>query len=286
MKNKDVFNSPEFKEFSDMLDKSMKACDKAPSMECPVCGNRMGMVMGLGTFDGYQCHGLDCVGIRLTHEDLIDAERFKYVCEEAKARHDAREEMRKRNGFIKGSYQVEIETISAPFECEYRISKDDLRKALCAGDSKWQKLWKAHYTAHIPAWCGTCRGYHLPTKEHPLHTLCGGIHAPMPKDIFFDYRGWKFSPPFICMGCGIEICFRQWAFSRSCGPCDVSNSKTRRLLYHKCFAGPHIKLPTWSEEENDIQESHFVNPSTRLDYPVLPEYKFAIPQRDGKRRKK
>jgi hypothetical protein len=269
---KDVFDSPEFKEFSRDFDAGMKACDKAPPMNCPVCGNRMGLVMGRGTFDGYQCSGWDCVGIRLTHEDLIDSERFKYACDEAKSRHTAREEMRKRNGFTKHSRLDgdEFESLAANFRKRHGLTKDEAPMALY-NDKALQSKWVTEYTAKTPAWCGTCHGYHLPTKEHPMHSLCGGLHAPMPKDIFFDYRGWKFTPPFICMGCGIEVCFRQWAFSRSCGSCDVSQSTTRRLLYRKCFSGPHVKLSTWSAKESDIEESLFVDPGKRLEYPILPK---------------
>lgn len=283
---KDVFESPEFQQFSRILDAGMEACDKAPPMNCPVCDNRMSMVMGRGTFNGYQCRGFSCVGIRLTHEDLIDAERFKIVCDEAKDRHVAREEMRKRNGFTAHHERndTEFETMAADFRKRHGLTKDKAPMALY-NDKALQQKWVKEYKSKTPQFCGTCRGYHIPTKEHPIHSLCDSLHAPMPKDIFFDYRGWKFTPPFICMGCGIEICFRQWAFSRSCGSCDVSQSKTRRLLYYKCFSGPHVKLSTWSAEENDIEEDHFVDPMKRLEYPILPQQKpfTPPPQRIRKR---
>lgn len=129
--------------------------------------------------------------------------------------------------------------------------------------------WQEEYKNSAVQWCGSCRGYHQPTKEHPFHALCESLHERIPADLFFDYRGWKFTAPFICMCCGIEICFRQWAFSRSCGPCDISDSKTHRVLYGKCFAGPHVKLETWKASDRDIPESHFVDPADRLEYPVM-----------------
>jgi hypothetical protein len=113
-----------------------------------------------------------------------------------------------------------------------------------------------------------CKREHAPTTEHPLCRFDKAfLHAPPPKDIYFDFKGWKFRPPFICMGCGIEVCFRQWAFSRSCGACDVGNSPTRRLLYGKCFTGPRELVD--SEAEYFIPESHFVEPTEREKYPVL-----------------
>lgn len=89
-----------------------------------------------------------------------------------------------------------------------------------------------------------------------------------------DFRGWRFYSPFYCMGCGIAVDARQWAFSRSCGPCDVSYSRTRRLLYGKCFAGRR-ELLTLCENANPddergfIPEDHFVDPSEREKYPVM-----------------
>jgi hypothetical protein len=122
-------------------------------------------------------------------------------------------------------------------------------------------------------YCADCHGYHLPTTEHPACRFCRfSIHKPPPEDICFDYRGWIFTPPFICMGCGIETCYRQWAFSRSCGPCDVSNSTTRRLLIGKCFAGPH----RLSSDRTDafIPADHFVDPSEREKYPPMRPMRF------------
>jgi hypothetical protein len=118
-------------------------------------------------------------------------------------------------------------------------------------------------------WCGTCVGYHPPTEEHPRCKLCHSMHAPMPEGIYFDYRGWKFTPPFICMGCGMEVCFRQWAYSRLCGPCDNGKSKTRRLTGGQCFVGPHVKLPTWDAAQHDLEESGFIDPVNRERYRPL-----------------
>jgi hypothetical protein len=71
-----------------------------------------------------------------------------------------------------------------------------------------------------------------------------------PEGIFFIYKGWRFTPPFHCMYCGVEVGYKQWAFSRSCGGCDVGNSNTAKLHLHQWTAGPH--------EVHDRNDSHFM----------------------------
>ena len=138
-------------------------------------------------------------------------------------------------------------------------------------------------------YCFTCR------KSHPISTKCpqcalSGVedgngrwhgphlHAPLPADAHLDFSGWRFTAPFICMACGIEICLFQFAFSRTCGPCDVSNSTTHRFyMSRQCFAGPREKLPTWSKKHGhrgDIPEEAFVDPARRLEFQIV-----RIPQR-------
>jgi hypothetical protein len=176
--------------------------------------------------------------------------------------------MRERNGAKDSTeWRTTFEAIRAQFLAKHALPEDFLFHK----DPALLVLWQEEYRNHGERWCGSCRGYHTPTAEHPHHALCDSLHAPMPDGFHFDYRGWKFTPPFICMACGIEICFRQWAFSRTCGPCDVSDSKTRRLLYLKCFAGPHEKLPTWKSDgpHRNIQERDFIDPAKRLNYPLM-----------------
>jgi Zn finger protein HypA/HybF involved in hydrogenase expression len=220
----DFFNSPEFKRFSDSLEVAMKDAERAPDVDCPACGSPMVRVVG-DRLTGYACHGFGCVGFHVSVEDLCNAENWAVLVNDAIARREAHEEMKRRNG--------------------------------------------AHHPP-VPGdvWCGDCLGYHPPTVEHPSCSLCYSVHIPMLPDIHFNYRGWKFTPPFICMGCGIEVCFRQWAYSRSCGACDVSNSKTYRAPSSKCFAGAHELLPTWSAAEHDIPEDHFLDPKDRDKFPV------------------
>lgn len=37
----------------------------------------------------------------------------------------------------------------------------------------------------------------------------------------FDYEGYRFPAPFRCMCCGVETSPEQWAYGRTCGPCDT-----------------------------------------------------------------
>jgi hypothetical protein len=249
----------------------MRDADMAPEVHCPACGQRMVKEVGFRRLAGYRCMGGDCVGFHVSVEDLCNAENWEALVNDAINRRDAHETMRKRNGALEYSESdAAFEKFRADFLIVHHLSDAELtHKLIKNGDGKLAKAWRAGLMQSTPRFCSTCGRYHRPTSEHPYHELCGGLHAPMPADIYFDYRGWRFTPPFICMGCGVEVCFRQWAFSRCCGPCDISGSRTRRVLYGKCFAGPHYLLIGWSAQEHDIPEHHFIDPSERERYPVM-----------------
>lgn len=151
------------------------------------------------------------------------------------------------------------------------ISCEQLQRSLIAKEQPLTEEWHQALSA-LPQWCIDCKREHMPTATCvPCTFDAGFLHAPMPKDIYFDYRGWRWTPPFICMGCGIEVCYRQWQFSRSCGACDVSESRTRKLLSGRCFAGPHDKLSSWSAVKHDIPEDHFVDPKDRMKWKARAE---------------
>src|SRR5271168_4478173 len=120
-------------------------------------------------------------------------------------------------------------------------------------------------------WCSDCKSTHTPTEEHPI---CDAekyphLHQKPPSDIFFIYKGWKFTAPFHCMYCGIEVCYKQWAFGRACGGCDVGNSHTAKLHYFQWTAGPHEIVdrndPYFMKEDafvplEEVQKRNPINP--------------------------
>lgn len=119
-------------------------------------------------------------------------------------------------------------------------------------------------------WCVTCKKSHRPTKEHAVCAVAAfpHLHAAFPEDLYIDFKGWRFRSPFHCMYCAIEVCPLQWAFSRSCGGCDVSDSHTARLSVFQrlVFAGPHKIID--SKDINFIPEDHFLSPVDAEKYPV------------------
>ncbi len=122
-----------------------------------------------------------------------------------------------------------------------------------------------HLSLETSYWCSDCKTKHKPTSEHPLCLFCiRFLHAPPPEGIYFDFKGWRFTPPFICLYCGIEVCSRQWASSRSCGLCDISHAN-HRLPYGRYFAGPHVLIDP--ESCPFLSEKGFVDPVDRDKYP-------------------
>jgi hypothetical protein len=277
-----IFNSPEFKKFSSSLDRAMKDAAQAPELKCPACGNAMAKSIGDGRLGGYSCSGqLRCVGFKISVEELSDAAKYKAKVDECLVRRRSFEEMRQRNGATehqaKEVHDSEFKAVRDRWLKMNGLTIDYIySKANFTNSDGRRKSWMDFYQANTSHYCMTCRGYHKPTTEHPLCRLCrDAVHAPAPKDIFFDYRGWIFTPPFICMACGIEVCFRQWAFSRSCGSCDVSKSDTRLRLpmvdhphygrVQMCFAGPHKKSPK-RKDRRDIVEAAFLPAKARGKY--------------------
>jgi len=58
----------------------------------------------------------------------------------------------------------------------------------------------------------------------------GGVRVNIPLDKVTGYT-WNtmLTPPFHCMCCGAETCYKQWAYGRSCGTCDTGACQARRL---------------------------------------------------------
>lgn len=123
--------------------------------------------------------------------------------------------------------------------------------------------------SHRHPFCVTHHDWHAPTHDCVPCRFCGPgfIHEDFGPSFHVDRRGWRFTPPFICMTCGIQICPLQWIFSSICGSCDCGHSKTVRLFNGKCFAGPHELIDV--NHKDLIPEGHFVSATDREKYPTI-----------------
>lgn len=264
-----------FNEWAEQFKRGMADADRAPALPCPCCGQQMLKEIGMGRISGYICLGVGCQfhSRRIAIESIVDADEWQLIQEEARITKETFEAMRLRNGaHARDRNEGLFEAIRTSFCKQHGISTATLSKRLAADqDDQFNLEWRAFLSNNMDCYCSDCHGYHKPTAEHPACRFCrpGFVHAPMPLDIYFHHRGWKFTPPFICMGCGIEVCYRQWAFSRSCGSCDVSGSRTRRAPFGRCFAGPHERLESWNEKDHDIPEDHFIAPKDTDNYSVI-----------------
>ena len=127
----------------------------------------------------------------------------------------------------------------------YKIVVDEcLGRKQRFADMRTRNGWTNQPDRKTMKYCSECRGWHVPSAEHPICKLCSfGIHAPMPEDIYFDFKGWRFRPPFHCMCCGMEICHTQWAYGRYCGTCDTGHCRTKHLHEFRdgVFCGPNTE---------------------------------------------
>ena len=106
----------------------------------------------------------------------------------------------------------------------------------------------------------------LPSQTTPpTHT---SVNEPL-LDIYIDFKGWRWKAPFACMRCGVTVDPQQWAYSRSCGSCDVGKSPTARLhaFDPRLFAGPHELID--ADDKFFLSEDRFLDPADREKFPVL-----------------
>lgn len=90
------------------------------------------------------------------------------------------------------------------------------------------------------------------------------------------HRGHRFWPPYACFTCGEPISAYQFAFARVCGPCDVGNSSTARLLgFREIFLSGKAVL----ENPHDTALIHpeFIPAHRRREFPV--RYRRPIPRK-------
>lgn len=116
-------------------------------------------------------------------------------------------------------------------------------------------------------WCSTCKTKHLPTEAHPVcadEPQVPHLHKPFPQDMWLDHRGWRFFYPFYCFMCGRRVCPRQFAFSRSCGSCNLSTSTSWILgpMGRRIFAGKHMRLE--DRERADLAELNIIDINSDL----------------------
>jgi hypothetical protein len=106
-----------------------------------------------------------------------------------------------------------------------------------------------------------------PRERCTLHSYMS-LHTD-PTDLYIDYKGWRFRPPFHCMRCGIEVDPLQWGFSRSCGSCDAGKSPTARLSVFdpRLFAGEHELIDP--NDSHFLEADRFLSPVDAEKYPVL-----------------
>ena len=80
------------------------------------------------------------------------------------------------------------------------------------------------------------------SNEEIILSCCGGSHEPDTSDMELIYGDWVFSPPFKCMCCGKDICARQFAWGRTCGPCDMGGCDPANQVYSPHYGHPR---PPW-----------------------------------------
>ena len=90
------------------------------------------------------------------------------------------------------------------------------------------------------------------SNEEIILSCCGGSHEPDTSDMELIYGDWVFSPPFKCMCCGKDICARQFAWGRTCGPCDMGACSRRNRAYNPRREHP---CPPWRATMEDHDSS-------------------------------
>lgn len=55
-------------------------------------------------------------------------------------------------------------------------------------------------------------------------------------DVCVDFRGQRFTYPFLCLCCGKEVHIAQFCYGRSCGPCDCGSCQRDPRFAHGPFS--------------------------------------------------
>jgi len=81
-------------------------------------------------------------------------------------------------------------------------------------------------------------------------------------EIFVDFKGWRFTPPFRCLCCGREIDVQQFCYGRYCGICDTGKCRNHNKLTGRCYSGPRESVNP--KDEYFIMPERWLNPETGL----------------------
>ena len=119
-------------------------------------------------------------------------------------------------------------------------------------------------------WCTVCNQNHEPNSDCvgvADQLTPGFLQLPMPSDLYFDFKGWRFKPPFHCMCCGKLIHWQQWSFGRSCGTCDTGKCGHTRHMPDAIYSGPAELIDKGEADKFRFVSDRFV----RIDLGEKPE---------------
>lgn len=101
--------------------------------------------------------------------------------------------------------------------------------------------------------------------EKPFCSACGGHHDEDSDNSWVDFRNYRFRKPFRCICCGKEICMRQFAFGRACGPCDVGACDIHNRAYNIKAVHTH---PVWWDSDASEMFRMFVEAQAATPTPL------------------
>jgi integrase len=141
-----------------------------------------------------------------------------------------------------------------------RLSVEDVARALAASTGETRVIVEVLYAAGPRVsevvklrWADV----NLAGREVRLQGKGGGerggsnggkVGAMTMTEVYVDFRGWRWHPPFRCLCCGIEVDARQWAYGRCCPRCDTGACDSRSTSFKVEYAHEHPEwwIPEWA----------------------------------------
>lgn len=71
----------------------------------------------------------------------------------------------------------------------------------------------------------------------------------MKGDLCVDFEGYRFREPFRCMCCGKPVDMKQFAFGRTCGPCDLGACDIHNRAFSLDAVHAH---PEWWDADAEV----------------------------------